>query len=181
MATQKKTTRKLTGIAKERFFDNVSAEEAKRIVTSLRVRNEAYPVSRALQKLRSAKPVAAAKPLAASAENRTPPPAAPAAPAASAPPPPTSAPPATDSAPQVGEGFDAFQFGLVPVFKREGAEGLRAKLDGVESSDHLREMAKAQQIVLPREIRRGDVDAEAVRAAILEAVEQRVTDRKAQM
>ncbi len=180
MATQKKTTRKLTGIAKERFFDNVAPEEAKRIVTSLRVRNDAYPVSRALQKLRSAKSVAAKEPVAAAPKRQTPPAAAPVAPAASTPPP-SAPPPAPEAAPPEGEGFDAFQFGLVPVFKREGAEGLRAKLDGVESSEHLREMAKAQQIVLPRDIRRGEVDAESVRVAILEAVEQRVTDRKAQM
>lgn len=180
MATEKKTTRKLTGIAKERFFDIVPPEEAKKIVTSLRVRNDAYPVSRALQKTRVSKPVArkparktVKEPAAAAPE-----PAAP-TPAASPPPPAASAPPEPSA--ETSDGFDAFQFGLVPVFKREGADGLREKLNSVETTDQLREMAKAQQIILPRDIRRGEVDAETVRTAILEAVEQRVTDRKAQL
>ncbi|MEQ8825298.1 MAG: hypothetical protein RIC14_13090 [Filomicrobium sp.] len=178
MATQKKTTRKLTGIAKERFFDNVSVEEAKRIVTSLRVRNDAYPVSRALQKrgVGRSKPTTdtapAPKSVAAETRPATPPPKP-------APTPPSPAPAAPEAV--EGEGFDAFQFGLVPIFKREGAEGLRAKLDGIPSVDNLREMAKAQQIILPREIRRGEVDVQTVRTAILDAVEQRVTDRKAQL
>lgn len=179
MATQKKTTRKLTGIAKERFFDNVSVEEAKRIVTSLRVRNDAYPVSRALQNrgVSRSKPTTDDKDTTSKAAAPETPPAAP--PPKPALPPPSPAPAAAEAV--EGGGFDAFQFGLVPIFKREGAEGLRAKLDGIPSVDNLRDMAKAQQIILPREIRRGDVDAETVRGAILDAVEQRVTDRKAQL
>jgi len=77
--------------------------------------------------------------------------------------------------------FDPFVFGLVPVFKREGAEGLSARLNGIGDIESLRAMAKAQQIVLPREVRRGATSLEAVRSAILAAVDQRVSDRKAQI
>jgi len=40
-------------------------------------------------------------------------------------------------------------------------------------------MAKAQQIVLPQELRSGDVSADAVRAGIAEAVAKRIKDRRA--
>ena len=63
--------------------------------------------------------------------------------------------------------------------QREGAEGLIAKLAGVSRVDHLRAMAKAQQIVLPQELRSGDATAEAVRAGIAEAVGKRIKDRRA--
>ncbi len=72
-------------------------------------------------------------------------------------------------------------FGLVPVFKREGAEGLRARLDDIVSVDDLRAMAKARQIILPKDIRRGEVAIDTVRQAVFIAVEQRVSDRKVQM
>ncbi|CFX00238.1 protein of unknown function [Candidatus Filomicrobium marinum] len=74
---------------------------------------------------------------------------------------------------------DPFVFGLVPVYKREGAEGLLVKLAEIRSVAHLRAMAKAQQIVLARELRTGDIDVVTLRAAILEAVEKRVADRRA--
>lgn len=49
--------------------------------------------------------------------------------------------------------FDPFVFYLVSVFKRKGAEGLRAKLDEIIVVSDLRAMAKAQHILLPKEIR----------------------------
>lgn len=74
---------------------------------------------------------------------------------------------------------DPFAFGLVPVYKREGAEGLSARLARIGSAEHLRAMAKAQQIILARELRTGDVDVATLRTAIVEAVERRVADRRA--
>lgn len=75
--------------------------------------------------------------------------------------------------------FDVFAFGLIPVYKREGSEGLSARLSEIGSVENLRAMAKAQQIVLARELRTGDIDITTLRAAILEAVARRIADRRA--
>lgn len=172
MSSPKKTTRKLTGRAKDRFFESgLSPEEAKAAVTSLRVRKEAWPVSRdvgpRIPLLRQPK----------SAQT-------PHTPSTGA----TQADPiasqdhAAEPAPEVPEkAFDPFQFGLVPIFKREGLEGLTARLMEIDDVDNLRTMAREQQIVLPRSVRRGEADIETVRAAVISAVEQRVADRKAQL
>lgn len=75
--------------------------------------------------------------------------------------------------------FDPYAFGLIPVYQREGSEGLRSKLDTIENVDHLRSLARAQQIGLPASIRRGDVAADSIRDAIISAVEKRIADRRA--
>ena len=75
--------------------------------------------------------------------------------------------------------FDPYAFGLIPIYQRGGGDALREKLATVDSVDHLRKMARAQQIGLPSEIRRGSVDAAAVRDAIIVAVEKRIADRRA--
>lgn len=184
MASGKATTRKLTGRAKDNFFESgMTPEEAKAAVTSLQVRKELWPVSR---DLRPKKPKTAAPP-AASKTGRQ---AAPAKPQPAPEPTKAKAPRAqgpqketqaqTAGAPAAGS-FDPFVFGLVPVFKREGVDGLATRLGEIDDVENLRAMAKAQQIVLPRDVRRGDAPIEAVRTAVLAAVEQRVTDRKAQL
>jgi hypothetical protein len=78
-----------------------------------------------------------------------------------------------------GGRFDAYAFGLVPTFQREGREGLIARLGSVGDVDHLRQMAKAQQIVLPQELRTGSHPLETVRGAIADAVAKRIADRRA--
>jgi hypothetical protein len=75
--------------------------------------------------------------------------------------------------------FDPYAFGLVPVYQREGREGLLAKLGSIECLDQLRQMAKAQQIVLPQSLRMGDAALDSVRVAIAEAVAKRIADRRA--
>lgn len=88
--------------------------------------------------------------------------------------------PAPAAAPKVGEAsFDAFAIGLVPTFQREGRDGLIAKLAAVTSVDHLRKMARAQQIVLPEALRQGDAAADDLRSAIADSVGKRIADRKA--
>lgn len=82
-----------------------------------------------------------------------------------------SAPPSPD--------FDPYAFGLVPVYQREGGEALRNKLATIRNVDHLRRMARAQQIGLPASMRRGEVAADSVRDAIIKAVEKRIADRRA--
>lgn len=187
MASGKATTRKLTGRAKDNFFESaLTPEEAKAAVTSLQVRKEFWPVSK---DLRPKKPKTAAAPTGSQSTKTATesPPTAPepapgptsakATPATASPAPPPPQPPGTTAA----DAFDPFVFGLVPVFKREGASGLAARLKEIDDVENLRAMAKAQQIVLPRDVRRGDVTIEAVRSSVLTAVEQRVTDRKAQL
>lgn len=87
--------------------------------------------------------------------------------------------PAADSPSVDGGDFDPYFIGLVPTFQREGREGLIAKLSGVAGIDQLRQMARAQQISLPAELRSGDVEAGALRVAIADAVEKRIADRRA--
>lgn len=75
--------------------------------------------------------------------------------------------------------FDPYAFGLVPTYQREGSEGLAARLADVGRVDHLRLMARSQQIALPADIRRGEVTPDVVRTAIIKAVEKRISDRRA--
>lgn len=75
--------------------------------------------------------------------------------------------------------FDPYSFGLVPIYQREGREGLLTKLATVETPDNLRKMAKAQQIALPADLRNGDIAVETLREAIAAAVEKRIANRRA--
>jgi len=181
MASGKATTRKLSGRAKDNFFDaGLAPDEAKAAVTSLQVRKEAWPVSKDLRsKARTSEPQPAPEKPSRPARSQNPQKLA-SPPAVDASPPPTQ----TKPPPQPGTAtpkFDPFVFGLVPVYKREGADGLAARLNEIGDVENLREMAKAQQIILPRDVRRGDASIETVRSAVLAAVEQRVSDRKVQL
>ncbi|MFT5511022.1 MAG: hypothetical protein ACI89J_004122 [Hyphomicrobiaceae bacterium] len=75
--------------------------------------------------------------------------------------------------------FDPYAIGLIPIYQREGPEGLGAKLAGITSLDNLRKMARSQQIALPAELRGADVDIDAVRSAIIAAVGKRIANRRA--
>lgn len=75
--------------------------------------------------------------------------------------------------------FDPYAFGLVPTFQRQGADGLLRMLATVDDVGDLRKLARAQQIVLPLELRSGEADADDVRRGILAAVEKRIADRRA--
>ena len=171
----KDNTLKLSGHSKDRFLERFFAEEAgldpdaaKRLVargkatfTSLRVRKIAvYPARKPAKVAVQVQPRAATRPAS------TVPPSS-ASPAEALPPAPSSA------------AFDAYAFGLVPTFQREGRAGLIGKLEAVGNVDHLRQMAKAQQIVLPKELRSGNVALDVVRGAIADAVAKRIADRKA--
>lgn len=89
----------------------------------------------------------------------------------------TAAPAAAEPAPAAA--FDPYAFGLVPIFQREGRDGLLAKLANVGSADNLRKMARAQQIALPAELRSGDIALDQLREAITAAVEKRIANRRA--
>lgn len=201
-------TKKLAGPAKDRFFrrlfasdpgldaataDRLAARTAG-LVTSLRVRQAGLS---ALEKEAAERKTAATVAATAPARHPEPPADGTTAEAASgeavaateapeematvvpmAPPPTAAAMPVDATA---GAAFDPFVFGLVPIFKRHGADALIVRLAEIASADHLRAMAKAQQIVLPRELRAGPIDLVTLRTAILDAVEKRVADRKASL
>lgn len=190
MATQKKTTRKLSGPSKDHFFDRFFGDDkslaeetaqrlsqrSKAVFTSVRVRKPAWLSRHEPGRRITAKPAidAAAPESAPAKQSQAPKPAKPVEPRA-----PSASP--TTTASDAQSAFDPFIFGLVPTFKREGAEGIRAKLKEVDRIDNLRSMAKAQQIILPKEICRDEVKVDNPRKAVLAAVEQSVSDRKAQL
>ena len=190
----KEHTVKLSGHAKDRFLERFFADEpaldtetrerlvrrSKTAMTSLRVRKAVLSGSRRI---------------APSAPPSSPPEAAkPASTEEAAPPPPTARlvpPQGTEALPDDGrtgerqvataapKAFDAYAVKLVPVFQRDGRDGLLSKLADIGEIDQLRQMAKAQQIVLPQPLRTGDADVNAVRSAIVEAVAKRIADRRA--
>lgn len=84
-----------------------------------------------------------------------------------------------DAPAQETKPFDPYAFGLVPTFQRQGADGLLRMLATVEDVSDLRKLARAQQIVLPLELRSGEAEADDVRRGILAAVEKRIADRRA--
>lgn len=92
--------------------------------------------------------------------------------------PPTAAPavPSPDPEPKR---FDPYCIGLLPTYQREGAEGLRARLEEINSLTHLRVIARAQQVALPAELRGDDADAAKVRDAMVTAVARRIASRRA--
>lgn len=182
----KETTVKLSGHSKDQFLERFFAAEVdldaaarqrliartKAAISSLRVRKatltglrQSSRIGAAGQGLRSAP-----------APQVTPTPAK-TAPVTAVPQAPAPAAPITPEAPDTA--FDAYAIGLVPVFQREGRDGLIAKLAAIDSVDHLRQMAKAQQIVLPQPLRLGEATAEAVREGIADSVAKRIADRKA--
>lgn len=195
----KEHTVKLSGHAKDRFLERFFAEEpeldpaarerlltrSKSAMTSLRVRKAVLSGAR---RVPARTPSAAPAPIspAEAISGAAPSPSAPenlqsistpVATAAPAPEPPAAAEPT--QAPAQPKPFDAYAVKLVPVFQREGRDGLLTKLGEIAEVGHLRVMAKAQQIVLPQALRSGEADVQAVRDAIVEAVAKRIADRRA--
>ena len=179
----KKTTRKLTGHAKDRFFarffaeePGLSAETAQSLArrssatfTSVRIKRIAWGLLQGRRDGRGKATSDVAPPSSVATASVVQPVAevvaVPAIPAGAIPGEPVA--------------FDPYVFGLVPVFQREGRDGLMAKLATVDHADNLRLMAKTQQVVLPAELRKGDADAATLRTAIADAVAKRVADRRA--
>ncbi|MGE0626503.1 MAG: hypothetical protein AB7O43_01665 [Hyphomicrobiaceae bacterium] len=172
----KRTTRKLSGHTKDRFLerffaaeDGLAKELAERLAarskatfTSVRIRRGALSQPGRLRSRMKVKPAGDAtgvrEPDASDHAAQT------------------SAP---DVKPETRAPFDPYSIGLVPVFQREGRDGLIGRLTAVSTAGHLRQLAKAQQIVLPQDMRSGDVDLSELRAAIADAVARRIADRRA--
>jgi hypothetical protein len=91
---------------------------------------------------------------------------------------PQPAPPVQQEAP-TGPPFDPYVFGLVPVFQREGRDGLLTRLATVADAGDLQLMARSQQIVLPVHLRSGPAEHDELCAAIADAVARRIADRRA--
>ena len=177
----KRTTRKLSGQVKDRYLERFIAAEpgldaamAKSLAarcgatfTSLRVRRVAVGLLK--RRAPGPPPVAIGVPQ---------PPRVPSAQPDVPPTPPAVAGPPIAPTEQLSS-FDPYVFGLIPVYQREGRDGLLGRLASVTRVEDLRAMAKTQQVVLPAEFRSGDVAAPSVRAAIADAVAKRIADRRA--
>jgi hypothetical protein len=167
------TTKKLSGPAKDRFLERFFAtvpdidpalagrlaDRTKSAFSSIRVRRLAFGQT----SLRRPSRITPSKPAA------EPPPS----------PSPGTPQPVVETERPADTAFDPFVFGLVPVFQREGRDGLLARLAGIGEVDQLRRMAGAQQIVLPHALRTGPADADEMRTAIADAVARRIADRRA--
>lgn len=181
----KENTVKLSGHSKDRFLERFFAEEsglepevrqrlttrARSAFTSLRVRKAVLAAQRSPGVVRTPQPPSPVAPRMPQAS--TPPPAPDAA--ATTAPAPIAAPPS----PPASADSDPFAVKLVPVFQREGREGLLVQLAAISDVEHLRRIAKAQQIVLPQTLRSGDAAPDTVREAIADAVARRIADRRA--
>lgn len=185
----KEHTVKLSGHAKDRFLERFFAEEpdldpaarerlltrSKSAMTSLRVRKAVLSGARrvpartpdaAPAPISPAEAISGAAPSSSASENLQ---SVSTLPAAAEP----------TQAPAQPKPLDAYAVKLVPVFQREGRDGLLTKLGEIAEVGQLRVMAKAQQIVLPQALRSGEADVQAVRDAIVEAVAKRIADRRA--
>jgi hypothetical protein len=75
--------------------------------------------------------------------------------------------------------FNPNAFSLMKVYRTLGERGLRERLRGIEESQHLQALAKAQQIGLPRALRGADADASGLKDAIVKGVISRHDDWQA--
>lgn len=73
--------------------------------------------------------------------------------------------------------FDPFSVHTINVYKKEGADGLRSALERIGNTDHLKSMVTAQRIPVSGLDKIND--AETLRATIVTAVAERISDRKA--
>lgn len=191
----KRTTKKLSGIGLELFLrrfygtyseideqlaDQLSKDGAKTFA-SLRVRRVAWRDWRPDRKAVNQKPPSPSAEEPTKKAKSAAKPSRPARPVAAAPvTSPTASPATAAPAPSDTEApFDPYAIGLVPIYQREGAEGLSEKLAAIGSLDNLRKMARSQQVALPAELRGQDADIEAVRTAIVSAVGKRIANRRA--
>jgi len=75
--------------------------------------------------------------------------------------------------------FNPNAFSAMKIYRASGERGLRDRLNEIDESRQLQELAKAQQISLPRELRGKAADASALRDAIVKGVKSRHEDWQA--
>ncbi len=172
----KPTTRKVSGTAMERLFRQVLAGDgAADAATAERL---ARRLALVLTSVRARRVPLRELARAAAGQDR-PAPRVPLPPPAATPAPPPAASQAEPAAVPASATFDPFLFGLVPVYQREGRDGLTARLAAIAAPADLKAMAKAQNVALEVRLRSEDVPAEELRTAIVAAVEKRIADRRA--
>ena len=76
---------------------------------------------------------------------------------------------------QSGDDFDPFTPNVVVVLRREGRAKALAALDGIREVEHLKRLAREQQLGIDPEI----AAPEDIRLAIVTAAERRVANRRA--
>ena len=169
-------TKKLIGAARDRFLARLRREpEIATLVTSLRVLRSggasSGPRHDRLRRVERSRDVAASSRDVAASQM----PQHVAATVVPVPPAAVPMPAARVEAP-----FDPYAIGLVPIHQREGANGLLQRLAGIALVDQLRQLARAQNIILPSELRSGDASLDVVRSAIVAAVGRRIADRRSE-
>jgi hypothetical protein len=75
--------------------------------------------------------------------------------------------------------FDPNGFSVLKVYRTSGEIGLRRRLNEICESRQLQEIAKAQQISLPRNLKGEKVDPSEIRNAIVRGVVKRIADWEA--
>jgi hypothetical protein len=75
--------------------------------------------------------------------------------------------------------FDPNGFSVLKVYRTSGENGLRKRLNEIGESSQLQEIAKAQQISLPRNLKGEKVDPSEIRNAIVRGVVKRIADWQA--
>ena len=81
---------------------------------------------------------------------------------------------ATDAAAETA-GFNPYAPNVVVVIRRSGREGALEALNAIERPEHLRLLAREQQLVVDAAL----VEPAAIRAAIVAAAERRIANRRA--
>jgi hypothetical protein len=77
--------------------------------------------------------------------------------------------------PTKGRAFDPYIFGAVAVLMREGRNRLLARLEEITTIEHLRLLARAQNLSISPGISRAD----EMRLALVESAERRIAHRRA--
>lgn len=150
-----KKTRALSGASQDAYFRRVlktqpglSAEERDRLV--VRLRHDIAQLR--LRTQARAEPEVCAEPAA----------------------PPQAPPPPTVVAPAAAP-FDPYSPNVILVLRKSGRDAALAALGAIESSDHLRLLAREQRLAVPADL----IVAADLRAAIVSAAERRVANRMA--
>jgi hypothetical protein len=90
-------------------------------------------------------------------------------------PPEVSAAPVPAVAAAAPAAFDPHAFSLIVVMTKQGAEGLRRRLEAIDSVEHLKALARAQHVAVEATLD----DAAQLRSAIVAGTAQRIADRRA--
>ena len=71
--------------------------------------------------------------------------------------------------------FDPYSPNVIVVVRKSGSEAALAALTAIDSTDHLRHLAREQRLALPADLQ----SAQELRAAIVTAAERRIANRMA--